>query len=393
MYTEGSILFADPLVYDERSLGQGGWRWNQVKELLEPNNAEPCTSRLASIFEPLYSDNRRYSIRMDPLDFVRAYVSDGVSVLVTEIVSHHEAKKFTTAGLQEQVTSKVNIIATVENYLMAHWDDSSHRLQDGDVTDLASQTLAYSLADDEQQGQIIQLFKLLAQNIAQKVPDPLRRKVYGKTLYGVQTCIAIDNWIKEHIDDLIASGSYNELLLTMWPLVSENVQNNSFNKCNPPEVLRDIALGWIQGKTFYELLAFLVADQARIGTGLRPRYPTMEHVVDLCENALSFDGTLLIGAVAEIVDLLQPAGSGNLVSNLRKLQKQVKYGLPSPSAITLYEMGFADRMISAELSLIIDLHAANRETVAQEIGKNEARIKAALEKYPRYFTHVLSEML
>ena len=34
MYTEGSILFADPVVYDKRHNPKDGWRWNIVKELL-----------------------------------------------------------------------------------------------------------------------------------------------------------------------------------------------------------------------------------------------------------------------------------------------------------------------------------------------------------------------
>ena len=79
--------------------------------------------------------------------------------------------------------------------------------------------------------------------------------------------------------------------------------------------------------------------------------------------------------------------------NLHKLQKQVKYGLPSSSAITLYEMGFADRVVSSELSLIISLDVEIREIMAQVVRKREVEIRAALEEYPRYFTHILSEML
>ena len=46
MHTEGSILFADPSIYDTKKKFNENWRWNGVKELLDPANAEDCTSSL-----------------------------------------------------------------------------------------------------------------------------------------------------------------------------------------------------------------------------------------------------------------------------------------------------------------------------------------------------------
>ena len=71
MHTEGSILFADPIVYDKRKDRNDKWRWEQVKELLEPRNSEPCISNLLSIFDPIKSDDDKYTITMEALDFSR----------------------------------------------------------------------------------------------------------------------------------------------------------------------------------------------------------------------------------------------------------------------------------------------------------------------------------
>ncbi len=54
--------------------------------------------------------------------------------------------------------------------------------------------------------------------------------------------------------------------------------------------------------------------------------------VDICENALSYDGMLAAGAVTEICGLLRP-GAETILENLQKLQKRLKYGLPSFAAI------------------------------------------------------------
>ena len=65
MHTEGSILFADPVIYDKRKARNDKWRWDQVKELLEPRNSEPCISNLLSIFDPIKSDDEKYTITME----------------------------------------------------------------------------------------------------------------------------------------------------------------------------------------------------------------------------------------------------------------------------------------------------------------------------------------
>jgi POLQ-like helicase len=392
MYTEGSILFADPIVYDKRNTYEDSWRWQQVKNLLEVNNSEPCISALATIFDPLYDDNRN-STAMEPLDFVRAYVEDKVELLIQEIASQQKAKGVKTERLEGQVAWKMNIISAVESYLMTHWGDLSSLPQGTDITELATETLAYFLADDEQKSQIIELFRLLSENIVQKIPEASRKVVFGKTLYGVQNSIAIEEWVKQHLEELLSCNDHDELLTTLWPLISANIQNGTFKKCTPKEVLKEFTSKWVQANSFGNLLQLLEAEGVRIGTGPRPRHPTIEHVVDICENGLSYDGMLLVSAVTEIIEIVQLGGDENLTRNLQELQRKLKYGLPSSAAITLYEMGFADRIVSMELSSITNLDISDRRSMVLVLKANEQKVKIILEKYPRYFMQVLNEVL
>ena len=230
MYTEGSILFANPAVYDERQ-GKGQWRWRQVKDLLNPGKSEPCASTLLSVFKPLRSDDGNNTISIKPIEkFIQAYANGDVEALPERLVSQNAEKGFTIAGLKKQIEWKINIVSAIESYLMAHWDDSGDGFQDDDVTELGMETLGYFLAEDEQRDQIIELFRLLAQNITENIPEASRRKVFSKTLYGVQNSIAIENWTIQHIEDLIACDSYENLLITLWPVMSRNIHNNTFEK-------------------------------------------------------------------------------------------------------------------------------------------------------------------
>ena len=395
MYTEGSIIFADPVVYDKRTGHRDKRRWEQVKELLEPSNSEPCTSMLLSLFEPVHSDDRKYTIRMEPLDIVRAYIENAeyVAALPGEIASAHADKGYTTVGVENQISWRMNIIASIESYLMSRWDESDSGLQEDDVTELAKGTLAFFLSKEEKQEQIVELFKLLAQNIEQRVSEISRRKIYAKTLYGVWTSIEIESWVTEHIEDLISCQEQDELLSALWPLLEKNIRNMIFRKCDHPGMLETVAVEWIHGKAFHELLEILTDANARLIAGTQLRQFKLDHVVDICESAFAYDGTLVIGAVAELIELIHPEDTGSLISNLQELQKRLKYGVPSSSAIVLYELGFADRAVSMDLLSIIDITPSNKNAVRKQVKEKSAQVAELLSKYPAYFKERLNDLL
>ncbi|MDR2409314.1 MAG: hypothetical protein LBE13_14535 [Bacteroidales bacterium] len=49
IHTEGSIIFADPKIYDGRYNYKDRWRWEKVEKLLTPEKSEPCLSELLTI--------------------------------------------------------------------------------------------------------------------------------------------------------------------------------------------------------------------------------------------------------------------------------------------------------------------------------------------------------
>ena len=397
MHTEGSILFADPEVYDKRRSQYDGWRWAQVKELLDPKKSEPCASSLLSIFEPLRSDDRKYFIRMEPLEIAKAYVHDldKLNKIPEDLAKSQILKgKYSVNEIDRQIHQKIEIISAIESYLMVHWDDSESGLKENVAVELAQRTLAYFLADEGQKLQIIELFKLLAQNIEQNVPEEQKRKVFGKTLYGVRSAIAIEDWLNSHIDELVSCGDdHFSLLMAVWPILADNIQNNTFRKCKPAEALQSLAVSWIIGQPFYEILEILEAMDARLVSKTQRRHLTLEYVVDICENALSYEGMLALGAVAKLVEYKHSENNADLIRNLHVLQKRIKYGLPSSLAIILYESGFADRVVTMDLCTIINPSRENKKAVIREVRKKARIVRELLSKYPSYFTLVLDNLI
>lgn len=395
MHTEGSILFADPVIFDKRKARNDKWRWDQVKELLEPRNSEPCISNLLSIFDPIRSDDEKYTITMEALDFAKAYIDDPdeVAKLAAGIAARHGDKKFSRDGVERQIARRISLICAVESFLLSHWDESENGLSEADVTRLAEGTLAFFLADDQKKEHIRELFQLLAGNISANITDPARRKIYGRTLYGIQDAQAIEGWVQTNADSLLTIVDETDALDLAWPLLTRLINSGVFTKFDKPEVLNEIAHGWISGKPFSDLLKIIRKRKAKMIWGTRRRDFKIDHVVDVCEGTLAYDGALVVGAVCEFIETLDQDGTGDLINRLQLFQKRLKYGLPTETTIALYELGFSDRVIAQDLAASLNLDATQKKDLVKALKKDRDGARAVMEKYPSYFQERMNELL
>jgi superfamily II DNA/RNA helicase len=395
MHTEGSILFAEPVIYDKRRARHDKWRWEQVKELLEPHNSEPCISNLLSIFEPIKSDDEKYTITMEALDFAKAYIDDpdGITKLATGIAAQHGNKNFSRDGVERQVAWRISLICAVESFLLSHWDESEDGLLEADVTRLAEGTLAFFLADDLKKMHIRELFQLLAGNISANITDPARRKIYGRTLYGIRDAQAIEGWVQANFDSLLSIDDETEALDLVWPLLTRHINGGVFTKFDKPEVLKEIAHGWISGKPFNDLLKIIRERKCKMIWGTRRREFKVDHVVDVCEGTLAYEGALLIGALCEFVAASDQKEAEELISKLQLFQKRLKYGLPTETAISIYELGFSDRVVSQGIAKEMGLVETQKDDLINIFKQKRDVASATIEKYPSYFHERMNEFI
>ncbi|MDP1715946.1 MAG: DEAD/DEAH box helicase [Anaerolineales bacterium] len=394
MHTEGSILFADSRIYDERNSNDyTKERWQTVKELLDPSKSEKCESKLYSIFNPLHGTTPE-SPYNNIVNFVQAYTAGALSEIAQVVQQQNtDNEAFNLDALQREIDSKVNIISAIESYLMSNWDSTQNILDRDEVRNLAIGTLAYFLAvDDEQKKQIEDLFILLAQNIETNIPDVSKRLIFGKTLYGVPASVAISAWLDEHGTELSASQNETEIFEVIWGLLESNIHNNQFRKCDKPESMKKVAFEWCHGIPFNELLEIIKQDDARRRAKSRRIRYTLEDVVDVCENGFAYDGILVLGAVIELVPTLAIDNSDIVVNSLQEFQKRLKYGLPSQIAVVLYELGFADRVVAIELSSIFQEVEGNKDIVLQALKARREEAFIVLDKYPAYFRQVYANV-
>ncbi len=395
MHTEGTILFSDSEIYDKRKVRAENFAWKTVTELLEPGNAEPCASTLLLILEPMKSDDNKYQLQLDPLQFVDAYIADRVNLVTSmkKTAAERADLKFTENGLIAQVQWKSRLLASVESYLMAYLDPVGPDSLEDDAGELAEETLAYFLANDQQKEQLTQIFKRLARHIYDKVQEPERKQKYGKTMYGLQDVLDIEEWVDANKDVLLDCVSSEEILDHLWPLLMQHVKDNVFKKCDTPSALHAVAKGWIQGDPFYRLFEVLTTSGAKKIAGSQRRVFKSEDIVDICENSLGYEGTLLIAAVSELLGYMKIEGANRTIELLNVLQKRLRYGLPDQLAVALHELGFSDRVLASELRDLLQGTQIGREELLAKIKQRINDVRGVLAKYPVYFGLIISTIL
>lgn len=161
----------------------------------------------------------------------------------------------------------------------------------------------------------------------------------------------------------------------------------------PPDIIRSIAHDWINGKSYYELYQILKKSKARMFAKSTFRDYKIEHIVDICDNGFAYDGMLIIGALIDILELHESTETNKLISRLKFFQKRLKFGLNFPLSILLYEMGFADRVLSSEISDFFENKDLSRRSVHKALLSNQDQIFRILDKYPIYFSEAYRRII
>lgn len=358
--------------------------------LLNPSNSEDCDSSLILFFEAFTNRFKDEILIFEPFDFVEIYLQGGNAVQnwVTDMLNQYGDDYFTYYDFQRQVDQKINIISTIESYLMANWDLAQPVFEREKVIALAQGTLAHFLADKDKKQQIEDLFIFLAESIESNIPDVPKRIIFGKTTYGVPDSLAISNWLDEHIAKFEPEQTELEIFNILWPLLQENISNRRFINCNQPESMKNLALGWLYSVHFYELYQTLIESGTKLIAGTQLRSYKIDHIVDICENGFAYEGILLLGALTELVLSTQISGAENIASTIQLLQKQLKYGLTNQVAVTLYELGFADRAVSMELSTLFEEVQSDKNSVIRALKSLREPVFEILNQYPSYFRYV-----
>ena len=364
-HIEGSILFADNALYDERK--SFDWRWQETKKLLDISQTESCTSSLLDLFLPIKSDDGKKIIDMKTLDLVKLILEKNINVLTNDI-----KKLFKTEGfnrkVEQQLLYKKEQINAIESFLLSEKSGNHTSVGNKTPIELASQTLAYYLSDDARQKEICEVFTILSNSIDKRVTSIVKQKIYGKTLLDFESLEKIEDWIRNNIASINSANNSFEMLDILWGIISQYLNSDLASNI-------DLVKYWISGIPFFQIAERL--DKS------------IDSIVDLLENKLAFESSLVFGAIIDIISEVDEI-TENAQNLIKLLQQQIKYGLSDKIEILIYELGFVDRVIVADLKKSLNINVPNRYNIKQ-ILKTTAG-KNVILKYPSYFRQCLENL-
>lgn len=391
MYGEGTVIFTDHRLYDERTTESR--RWENSVNLINPDNAEPTGSTLLSLFDPMKNETGTRALgNPSPAEFATMIVDqwDSLYDAVANISADLQKKKFSANSLREQLKEKKRIVEAIESFLMTYRSDVETETFVENAKALASETLAFYLATDDKKTLLTNIFESIARRIEMRVPDVEDQHRFGRTLLGIDHALAVETWVIENEDSIGASDSPDDLFDLLWPLLTTLSSEKRLTDTVPQGALKALAEGWLAGRSFEVLLQELNKLDASYPYGKYSKAFDLDLVVDLCEQTFGFEFALLLASVKEsfVARVTEELGQ-SLTGHLDLLQKRLKYGLPDQDCISYYEAGFSERVIAQELSEgMIWGYAKTRDGARKLIRQYPDDIEVILRDFPSHFTDV-----
>jgi POLQ-like helicase len=388
MHTEGLVIFADPKVFDKRFSRRESWRFANSVELLSAEKTESTTSALLAVLSPFKSqDGAELIIPVAQLCQLLLAPESSWAAWASEVVRGNLAFRFDSQDIVNEIRRRRYLLHSVESSLMANRGSSAFSEFRAAVERLATNTLAYFLASDDQKIALRTLFELIADYVQSLAPSQERQAIYAKTLLGIDNATQVEQWVTDNKAALATKITNRDWLGAIWPLFESQCDDKFFRSVLPVGLSMELANQWMQGKCYGDLCGYARSQNGSKPWGSDRRRLTDDDIIDFCENKLGYDAALIVGAVGQFMEAGQLIEIDGLEA-FRMFQKSISYGLPDASSIAAVDYGFHDRVIAQHLSILLKKQD-NADSVEEGLKNHIGPIRELLSQYPSYFASVL----
>ena len=294
---------------------------------------------------------------------------DCIEIIKNDYLSKYPAKS--NNSIYTEVMLCKSVFSSIENYLTLVFANGNINQYDDVALNICRNTLAYTLASDEERSLLEQVFLKLSQTLQKFEVDQLKK--YSYAMSSIEQSSQIEQWILE-TKLMETSLSENDLLEMVMELYRK-----LFDKSKCTEEFDDICKLWIEGKTPYYM---------SIATGC-----DISEVDDICNKKISYELNFFIGNICDLIIVDDEELQVDHRENLTILQKKVKYGVPSLTAISICEQLFNDRILSLKIANILSDDNIDGDRIVRAIEFCEDDILNLLSDYPQYFTDRLKSLL
>lgn len=195
--------------------------------------------------------------------------------------------------------------------------------------------------------------------------DHSQLKNYARTMIGIDLSLQIEKWIAEN--HLTQQNYTNEQLVKI--LISFFLETHTLKK----EIgcFADICQMWLDGCSFVEMhecTSLPIAD-----------------LEDICSKSISYELSFFVGNIIDIIEI-NDEDIVNPLPNLLLLQRRLKYGVKTETAVSVCEKIFNDRFLANLLADKIGHDAIEANSIVGVMKSHKEDILDILSAYPTYFS-------
>lgn len=369
MYTEGSVIVTDPRLFDNKNNRKNGgnYKWNECIKMFDDSAAEPCGSSILSLVQDIRIDYETRVIGAKVAQHIIDHYNEPdcfeqyVNKLTTALHKAYPQKN--ASSIVESVMARKSIVEAIENHLCFVFSIDENADKQSIAADICKETLAYFMANYDEKALLEEIFNIIT--LKTNKIDYSQIKNYARTMIGIDSLLQIEKWIAEN--HLTRQNYTNEQLVEM--IISFFQETHTLKKGT--KCFADICQMWLDGCSFvgmYESTSLPIAD-----------------LEDICNKSISYELSFFVGSIIDIIEI-SDEDIVNPLPNLLRLQRRLKYGVKTETAVSICEKIFNDRFLANLLADEIGHDTIETNSIVGVIQSHKDDILDILSAYPTYFS-------
>lgn len=378
--TEGTIILTEDVYKNEKKV----YQLNNYKHLLNADNSEGCSSNLLKLVRNIDLDYKHYI----PHKFIKHYITLRYSSyadfndLRDKIIEFKEQGKECGVEIFEKINEIEHILISLENFILDFIDVEDEGLE------IIQSTYGYFLATEEEKKELKNIYDLIKSDIDQiEATDKL---LYKKSMIGIMRMQKLSEFIDDNLYE-IANADFDILIKLISDRLIEAEDCKIIPKLLGKEYVYELLKMWLDGTSYLKIWEYATKEKLKVRRGKNNRDISLEDIILLCDSDFGYSSLTTIQAIIEVLNT-KDCGE-NIQEELNEIIQRIRYGVPNKAITYIYELGFADRIISQKLFEVISgFDCSNKKQVKNVLKKNKEKLKNILDGYPSYYMNRLERI-
>ena len=331
--------------------------------MFNSNAAEPCGSAILTLVQGIEIDYQTTIPGETTVQYIIEHYSEPEWPVQYINSIHKMYPEKNMDSFIEAITTQKRTLETIENYLCFVFSNTEYVDKEGIVSDICKNTLAYYLATEHEKELLEKIFNVIALKISKLYPYQIQK--FARTMIGIDLSLEIEKWVVDN--QLILQYCSNEQLFDM--IICFYTSTHSVKKGQ--SCFQDITKMWITGVAFNgmsEITSLSIMD-----------------LEDICSKYISYELSFFIGNIIDVIENYDEESS-NVLRSMLLLQRRIKYGVKTETAVSICEKVFNDRYLANMIAEIIGNSEITTDFIVRIIKRHKEEILEILVDYPTFFS-------